>query len=321
MKKVISLLVCTVLCVSMVACGQNQNPLAKRKSNKVISEKVEMYLTGTSQTGILDFYTVHNPTDYNYETESNFFIEILENGVWYTIDYGIGDSNVGPYYPAGCYYNEGFFLHKTLPSGTYRFIKKVYPEGKPYKSFFIAMEFAASDNATLLSNPVVTFSSVNDLELATKTAYYGSDDANLVSLEAYHLPCGIPENYLLYKVTAGVADIAFWYLPKESLTDEKAIPSEEERKKCFVFFSPRLRFDLQTGYDYYFRQYDGSFEMISDNAYLFPADQPEVALWEYEGEVFVLYLPFDFKTNEYKTLLPVEKHVRTLVNTFVETGS
>lgn len=83
------------------------------------------------------------------------------------------------------------------------------------------------------------FSSLEEFSDYLAMVQPGEGISNLASLEYYFLPVGIPEGFELYKITSGIVNIGFWYLPKTALTSEENIRSAEARENNFLFISPR----------------------------------------------------------------------------------
>ena len=98
---------------------------------------------------------------------------------------------------------------------------------------------------------LVSFSSLDEFVSYLNSEEKGEDIANLASLKSYYLPTAIPEGYELYKITAGAADIGFWYLPQEFLSSVESMRDAEAQQKHFLFISssnPLAAYNLQRLY-------------------------------------------------------------------------
>ncbi len=98
---------------------------------------------------------------------------------------------------------------------------------------------------------LVSFSSLDEFASCLNSAEKGEDIADLASLKSYYLPIAIPEGYELYKITAGAADIGFWYLPQEFLSSVESMRDAEAQQKHFLFISssnPLAAYNLQRLY-------------------------------------------------------------------------
>jgi hypothetical protein len=144
------------------------------------------------------------------------------------------------------------------------------------------------DQYEVFDSPVdlISFSSLVDFISYLKKAEKGGDVADLASLKEYYLPTKIPEEYKLYKITAGVADIGFWYLPKSYLDSEDSILSGEAAQKHYLFISTRNG-DMEGVKEQF--QLESS-DLIDNKYYLYNAST-DILFWEQDGNLLMLYLP------------------------------
>ena len=90
---------------------------------------------------------------------------------------------------------------------------------------------------------LVPFSSLEEFDSAVKAALGGKaaqDLADLSSLSTYYVPDAIPKEYVLGKITAGAADIMFWYYPADSAATREGQMRVESVGGCFEFMMYRL---------------------------------------------------------------------------------
>ena len=243
MKRLIMLLLCAVLLV-LPGCGKkaegHEFGMIGGRSWRRLSQDVQITLAGTNQTGTLDIWRVVNHTDKDYHTDLGFELEILLDGKWHTTNYDLVDLPSGSCFcPAGEAEYNAFDQVGGLPGGTYRFIKKFYPDelhqnrGKVYAGLEFEMDEA------LEPMQAVTFRSLEEMEAAANSEPSLDDPADMTELRSYWLPTGLPEGYELYKITATAADTAFWYLPAEVVASGNT-EEAERADRHFVFICQRI---------------------------------------------------------------------------------
>lgn len=115
----------------------------------------------------------------------------------------------------------------------------------------------------------------------------GEGYADLSSLEKYYFPVGIPDDYELYKITAGVVNIGFWFLPKEKLISEDVALLAEARQEHFLFISPREHSSM----DIMQSQFGFEESELIDGKYYVVEYAPNVILWIQDDAMFELYVP------------------------------
>ncbi len=132
---------------------------------------------------------------------------------------------------------------------------------------------------------LVSFSNLEDFNSYLKKAEKGGDVADLASLKKYYLPTRIPEEYKLYKITAGVEDIGFWYLPKSYLDSEDSIFRGEASQKHYLFICTRNG-DMEG-----VKQFELESSDLIDNKYYLYNASTDILFWEQDGNLLMLYLP------------------------------
>ena len=147
---------------------------------------------------------------------------------------------------------------------------------------------------------LVSFSSLEEFTEYIRSAKEGGDVADLASLEYYFLPAGLPEGYSLYKITAGVQDIGFWYLPDEELSSDETARAAEARGERFLFISPR-------------GTYEGSSiskdTVVIGDKYKYTRSSGLV-FWKQNHHGLMMYLPKDFEVSDFDALCETEWYVR-----------
>jgi hypothetical protein len=146
----------------------------------------------------------------------------------------------------------------------------------------------------IFEDPVdlISFSSLEEFDSYLKIAEKGGDVADLSSLKKYHLPTAIPEGYKLYKITAGINDIGFWYLPESYLDSEDKFLSGESSQQHFLFISTRNSLDME-GIK---AQFNINNDDLINNSYYVHESSTSIVFWEQEGDVLMLYLPVDISS-------------------------
>lgn len=138
---------------------------------------------------------------------------------------------------------------------------------------------------------LVSFSSLDEFVSYLNSEEKGEDIANLASLKSYYLPTAIPEGYELYKITAGGADIGFWYLPQECLSSAESMRDAEAQQKHFLFISSRGTYDFN-GIKTQFNITD---DELIDNKYFMAESSTSIIIWEEHGTTLMLYLPVNLE--------------------------
>ena len=141
---------------------------------------------------------------------------------------------------------------------------------------------------------LVSFSSLDEFTSYLNSEEKGEGKADLANLKSYYLPTALPQGYELYKITAGTADIGFWYLPHECLSSAESMQDAEARQKHFLFISSRGTYDFN-GIKTQFNITDD--EMIN-NKYFLAGSSPSIIIWEEQGTTLMLYLPVNFETSD-----------------------
>ena len=149
-------------------------------------------------------------------------------------------------------------------------------------------------------------------DLETFTVYAASaeeketDAAELVSLRAFFVPAGIPEGYQLYKITAGIADIGFWYLPEECLSSADAILEAEAGQKHFLFMSTRGTYEFGS----VITQFSAVQDDLLEGKYLVREGADRMVIWEQDHVVLMLYLPADYEADGITSLCKADEYIK-----------
>ena len=133
------------------------------------------------------------------------------------------------------------------------------------------------------------FDSLEDFTLYLSKVDTGEGVSNLASLEKYYLPTGLPDDYKLYKITSGIVNIGFWYLPEDELNNPDSIRRAEAQERYFLFISPRQT----TNEDVLQYQFGYEEDELINNKYYIVEYMPNVIVWIENNAKFELYIPKD----------------------------
>ena len=150
---------------------------------------------------------------------------------------------------------------------------------------------------------LVVFSDLDAFTAYAVSAEKETDAADLASLRDYFVPTGIPETYQLYKITAGIADIGFWYLPEECLSSTDAILEAESSQKHFLFLSTRGTDELGS----VIAQLGAAENELVDDKYLVREGK---VIWKQNHTLLMLYLPADYEVDNISFLCTVDQYIR-----------
>lgn len=155
---------------------------------------------------------------------------------------------------------------------------------------------------------LVEFSNIDDFSAYLLSAEKNEDMADLASLTYYFLPTGIPEGYKLYKITAGVSDIGFWYLPDEFLSSTDATLDAEALQKHFLFISTRDTYEFGS----VMAQFEATQDDLIDGRYLLRDGSEKLVIWEQNGATLMMYLPtnYDVDVANIHTLCETEQYTK-----------
>ncbi len=153
---------------------------------------------------------------------------------------------------------------------------------------------------------LVIFSDTEAFAEYVLSAEKGADAAELSSLRDYFIPTGIPETYQLYKITAGVTDIGFWYLPEACLSSADTILDAESRQKHFLFLSTRGAHEPRS----IAAQFGAVPDELPDGKYFVCEGTDKIVIWEQYHTSFMLYLPADYKTDSVSSLCTVAQYTK-----------
>ena len=133
----------------------------------------------------------------------------------------------------------------------------------------------------------IRFDSLEEFNDYLTFAKSEEDIAELKNLKKYYLPTAIPPEYELYKITAGIKDIGFWYLPRTYLEEDQSLFLAEAQQMYYLFISPRYDDSIETVYD----QFGVSKENRGEQYYVHNLGNRNLIFWEQDGTVFGLYTP------------------------------
>lgn len=136
-------------------------------------------------------------------------------------------------------------------------------------------------------NDLMCFSSEDDLLNYLHSKNRTDDIAQTSELEKFYMLKNIPNDYQLYKITVGVCDIGFWYLPVSSLTSEDSVKEAESAQEHFLFISPRQPLSFP---DILLQHGMTEDNLLADKYYYKETPNPKL-IWEYDNSVMLLYLP------------------------------
>lgn len=159
---------------------------------------------------------------------------------------------------------------------------------------------------------MMVFTTLEEFNTYLSTKSSTKDLAALGTLERYFLPTGLPEDYVLYKITAGIIDIGFWYMPREYLSSRDGVHESESQQKHFLFVSGRGRNSLAA-----IIEKDGaSSKDLIDGRYYEPPQAPGMLYWEEDGELIYMYLPAGCDRSDLSALCATECYERGEDGTF-----
>lgn len=150
---------------------------------------------------------------------------------------------------------------------------------------------------------LVVFSDIDAFTAYAFSAEKEADAADLASLRDFFVPTGIPETYQLYKITAGAADVGFWYLPEECLASTDTILEAESSQKHFLFLSTRGTKELGS----VMTQFGAAEDELVEGKYLV---HEGMVIWEQDHTVLMLYLPADYEVDNISSLCTVDQYIR-----------
>ena len=121
-----------------------------------------------------------------------------------------------------------------------------------------------------------------------------AESVDLMALERFHLPIGIPETYQLYQIVINELAVSIRFLPEEYLDSELATLNAIANQRDFHFAF--YRWDLDRPMDGVLRQNRATEECLINERYLFV--EPNMFLWGDDRTVFLLYTPLLQTRNE-----------------------
>lgn len=154
-------------------------------------------------------------------------------------------------------------------------------EEENQNSSVAAGEFVTSEN------DLMYFSSEDDLLSYLHSKSRADDIAKTSELEKFYMLKNIPNGYQLYKITVGVCDIGFWYLPVSRLASEDSVKEAESAQEYFLFISPRQQLSFP---DVLLQHGMTEDNLLADKYYYKETHNPKL-IWEYDNAVMLLYIP------------------------------
>ena len=147
MKKIISMVLCLALVLSMAACGNKikYSDSNATEVNTFPNVSVELY-DDTITNGLLTL-TLTNNNDFDIESgnQYDFAIEAFRNDKWQSIEIGerVNTADACSYYKGDHLIQFGVSeIYGKLPSGHYRLVKCFWPENEGLDAkFYLSVEF------------------------------------------------------------------------------------------------------------------------------------------------------------------------------------
>ena len=128
-----------------------------------------------------------------------------------------------------------------------------------------------------------------DASFSDSGLIYVAESTDFTSLETFHLPVGIPEEFQIYRITVSEEDVAIWYLHKDDMVSEETRWDAIVQQRHFLFGFSRWDMDTDFLMDGILRQNGASEEDLIDGKYLFVA--PNLFRWASDRKTFGLYTP------------------------------
>lgn len=148
MKRWMTILLVIVLICSVVGCGKEKGEKWEwkigKESNREFTDLLEMRLSENGATATGAEFVVCNHTQQRYCYGADFEMEVLKKGVWYkmiTVP-GLDATAEERSVDAKNIKLDSSSWPAKLPRGTYRLIKRMYPEGRREEAVFVYGEFS-----------------------------------------------------------------------------------------------------------------------------------------------------------------------------------
>lgn len=145
----------------------------------------------------------------------------------------------------------------------------------------------ATEEIAISENDLMCFASEEDFIRHIQSGEKNDDIAKTNELQEYYVLKNIPSDYELYKITAGVCDIGFWYLPSSRLSSDASVREAESAQEYYLFISPRTELNFSE----VLLQHGMSEDNLLANRYYYKEEPNPKVIWEYDGRVMILYLP------------------------------
>ena len=147
MKKIMVLMLCLVLALSMVGCGNKMKYSDSNVTEANTYPNVSMELYDDTITNGLLTLTLTNNNDFDIESgnQYDFAIEAFRNDKWQSIEIGerVNTTEACAYYKGEHLIQFGISeIYGELPNGHYRLVKCFWPENEGLDTkFYLSVEF------------------------------------------------------------------------------------------------------------------------------------------------------------------------------------
>ena len=147
MKKIISMVLCLALALSMAGCGNKTNYSDSNVTEVNTYPNVSMELYDDTITNGLLTLTLTNNNDFDIESgnQYDFAIEAFRNDKWQSIEIGerVNTADACSYYKGEHLIQFGISeIYGELPNGHYRLVKCFWPENEGLDAkFYLSVEF------------------------------------------------------------------------------------------------------------------------------------------------------------------------------------
>jgi len=180
--------------------------------------------------------------------------------------------------------------------------------------FFLPLTFAGCGQSR--SDPIgrgvpdtLYFTSLVEFLESTRIARTGravgefaelADSVNLLGLEEFYLPIGIPEAYKIYRISVTEDFVSLWYLPEEHLVSEGAARYAQARQQHFLFWF--TRWDIDSPMESILGQFRVTEEDLIDGRYFFR--EPRTLRWASDSERVGVQIPMPTTNPQGQHVIP-----------------
>lgn len=148
------------------------------------------------------------------------------------------------------------------------------------------------------------------MEAANEVNTEEYDPAQLDTLESFYTLSAVPEDYVLYKIVAGRENVVFYYLPEfYAETKEKQGYGENALKQLQLEVT-RYGGDFAS----IMRQNGATEENIVDGKYLILEWVRDTVVWEHDGQIVSLIVPYQMEPADLMPYCVLDKYVRNEEN-------